>query len=269
MTDRYAVVGNPVAHSLSPQIHARFAAAMRQDMTYCKIEAPLGGFAATVERFFAAGGKGLNVTLPFKVDAWRWVDEHDATARVAGAVNTILRCGSKTHGSCTDGTGLVADLANNLGWPLQGARVLLLGAGGAAQGVVSPLVEAGVAELVIANRTQAKAERLAERFAVGACALDDVGGGWDLVINATSAGIGGNAVAIAPAAVAGSRCYDLIYALDGNTAFCRWASENGAVAVSDGLGMLVEQAADAFALWRGVRPSTTGIVADLRRGGDA
>ena len=265
MTDRYAVVGNPVSHSLSPSIHARFAAATQQDLTYEKLEAPLDGFAATAESFFAAGGKGLNVTLPFKIDAWRWVDGHDDAARLSGAVNTILLRGTATRGSSTDGLGLVADLADNLGWRLAGVRTLMLGAGGAAQSVASSLMEAGVAELTIANRTRRKAERLAERFGVVACGLDELGAGWDVVVNASSASMGGGRPSIAPQVVAGSRCYDMFYVPDGDTAFCRWAVEHGALAASDGLGMLVEQAAESFALWRGVRPPTAGVVDALRR----
>ena len=269
MTDRYAVIGNPIAHSLSPRIHARFAAATQQDLSYGKLEAPVDGFALAVERFFAAGGKGLNVTLPFKIDAWRWVDDHDAAARRSGAVNTILRHGTISRGCCTDGCGLVTDLIDNLGWHLRGARILMLGAGGAAQSVVPALVEAGATDLTIVNRTRRKAELLAERFAVRAGDLDAVGNGWDVVVNATSASLDGDRVRIAPQAVAGSRCYDLFYALEGNTAFCRWAAEHGALATSDGLGMLVEQAAAAFALWRSVKPSTAGVVEALRRGDDA
>ena len=269
MTDRYAVIGNPVSHSLSPRIHARFAAATQQDLIYDKLEAPVDGFASAVERFFDAGGKGLNITLPFKIDAWRWVDDHDDAARRCGAVNTILRHGTASRGCCTDGCGLVTDLIDNLGWRLQGARTLMLGAGGAAQGVVPALVEAGATDLTIANRTRRKAELLAERFAVRASDLGAVSDGWDVVVNATSASIGDDRVRIAPQAVAGSRCYDLFYSLQSDTAFCRWAAEHGALATSDGLGMLVEQAAAAFALWRGVKPSTAGIVAALRRGDGA
>ena len=268
MTDRYAVIGNPVSHSLSPRIHARFAAATRQDLSYGKLQAPPGGFAAAAERFFAAGGRGLNVTLPFKTEAWRWVASHDEAASVAGAVNTVVLQGGATQGCNTDGSGLIADLADNLGWPLGGARVLLLGAGGAAQGVVLPLAQAGAA-LTIANRTRQRAEGLAERFgafaAIDACGLDQIGSGWDLIVNATSASVGGNVVPLAPQAITGARCYDMFYALEGETAFCRWARAHGALAAADGLGMLVEQAADAFALWRGVRPSTVGVVDALRR----
>lgn len=269
MTDRYAVIGNPVSHSLSPRIHARFAAATRQDLSYGKLQAPTGGFAAAAERFFADGGRGLNVTLPFKTEAWRWVASHDQAASVAGAVNTVVLQGGATQGCNTDGSGLVADLAGNLGWPLSGARVLLLGAGGAAQGVVLPLAKAGAA-LTIANRTRQKAEGLAERLdafaTIHACGLDEIGGGWDLIVNATSASVGGDVVPLAPQAAAGARCYDMFYALEGETAFCRWARTHGALAAADGLGMLVEQAADAFALWRGVRPATVGVVDALRRG---
>ena len=266
MTDRYAVVGNPVAHSLSPRIHARFAAATAQDMRYAKLEAPPDGFAAAVERFFAAGGSGLNVTLPFKLQAWRWVDSHDEAARQSGAVNTIVLEGDRRHGCNTDGIGLVGDLTDNLAWPLLGARTLVLGAGGAVQGVLAPLQRAGVADLTIANRTLAKAQRLADRIGAKACALEDVDAGWDVVINGTSAGVGGTGHLVAPAVVLNSRCYDMFYALDGATPFCRWAAAAGAQVVSDGLGMLVEQAAAAFALWRGVQPDTAGIVAALRGG---
>ena len=266
MTDRYAVIGNPVAHSLSPRIHAAFAEASGEDIRYGKLEAPVAGFAAAAAAFFANGGKGLNVTLPFKLDAWRWVDSHDEAAAASGAVNTIASAGRGAWRGCnTDGVGLVNDLAGNLGWRLHGARTLLLGAGGAVQGVVGPLRAAGAADLTIANRTRAKAERLAERFGVRGCGLNEAGGSWDVVINGTSASIAGTGELVAPAVVAGSRCYDMFYSLGGATPFCAWAAAHGALATSDGLGMLVEQAAAAFFLWRGVRPATSGIGQSLRR----
>ena len=278
MTDRYAVIGNPIAHSLSPRIHAAFARAAGEDVSYGTIEAPVDGFADAAAGFFACGhglasGLGLNVTLPFKVDAWRWVDSHDAAATAAGAVNTIVRRQGSMHGCNTDGIGLVTDLTGRLDWPIDGARTLILGAGGAAQGIVAPLKDAGAVALTVANRTVAKARSLARRFDIRACALDDVGGGWDLVINGTSAGLAGTSAGlagtgdlVAPATVVGSRCYDLFYARDGATPFCAWAARHDARAVADGLGMLVEQAAQAFYLWRGVRPETAPVLALLRGG---
>ena len=275
---RYAVIGNPVEHSLSPRIHAAFARATGEALQYGTIAAPKDGFAAAAERFFADGGAGLNVTLPFKLDAWRWVDSHDDAAGEAEAVNTIVpkperarRGGHPSmHGCNTDGVGLVRDLEANLGWRLAGARTLVLGAGGAVQGVLGPLKRAGVAELTIANRTRAKAERLAQRFGVAACDLTAVGGGWDVAVNGTSAGVGASTGAALSAlipseAIVGSRCYDMVYALDGATPFCRWAAEQGAAETSDGLGMLVEQGAEAFFLWRGKRPDTAAVLNELGR----
>ncbi len=264
MTDRYAVVGNPVGHSLSPRIHAAFAADTGEDIEYGRLEAPVDGFATVVEGFFAEGGRGLNVTLPFKLDAWRWVEDHDAAAAASGAVNTILVTGDGYRGYNTDGVGLVRDLTDNLGWQLGGARTLVLGAGGAVQGVLAPLIAAGCTGLTIANRTGEKARALAARFGVGQSSLGDVGTGWDVIVNGTSAGLAGVGGLVPGEAVAGGRCYDLFYALDGCTPFCEWAAEHGAGAVSDGLGMLVEQAAEAFTLWRGVRPDTRGVVESLR-----
>ena len=264
MTDRYAVIGNPVGHSLSPRIHATFAEETGEDIEYGKLEAPVGGFAGAAQGFFEGGGKGLNVTVPFKLDAWRWVDSHAAAAAVSGAVNTIVVIGADNHGCNTDGIGLVRDLAGNLGWDLHGARTLVLGAGGATQGVVEPLKQAGTVGLTIANRTRARAETLAARFGIASAGLDDVGSGWDVIVNGTSAGIAGVGALVAPEVVAGSRCYDMFYALDGPTPFCRWASGHGASAVSDGLGMLIEQAAEAFFLWRRVRPKTAGVSPLLR-----
>ena len=274
MTDRYAVIGNPIGHSLSPRIHAAFARATGEDVSYGTVEAPVDGFAAAAAAFFASGqglapGQGLNVTLPFKVDAWRWVDSHDAAATAAGAVNTIVRRQGTKHGCNTDGIGLVNDLTRRLDWHIDGARTLILGAGGAVQGIVAPLMDAGAAALTVANRTVAKARSLARRFGIRACALDEVGGGWDLVINGTSAGLAGTGDLVVPAAVVGSRCYDLLYARDGATPFCAWARRHDARAVADGLGMLVEQAAQAFYLWRGVRPETAPVLALLRDGGAA
>ena len=265
MTDRYAVIGNPIAHSLSPRIHAMFARATEQRISYGKLQAPAKGFAAAAERFFAAGGKGLNVTLPFKVDAWRWAGQHDSAAAVSGAVNTIVWREQGTLGCNTDGAGLVNDL-RRLGWPLDGARLLILGAGGAVRGVLKPLQDAG-AVLTVANRTRSKAEQLAAQFQIGACGLGEVAGSWDVIVNATSAGLAEEGALIAPGSVAVAHCYDLFYSIDGQTAFCRWAAQHGAGAVSDGLGMLVEQAALAFHLWRGVRPPVAGVADALRAGG--
>ncbi|MCY3813139.1 MAG: shikimate dehydrogenase [Gammaproteobacteria bacterium] len=266
MTDRYAVVGNPVAHSLSPTIHAEFARVTGEDLTYGTLEAPIDGFARAADRFLASG-RGLNVTVPFKLDAWRWVDRHDDYAAAAGAVNTIVPTEDGWLGCNTDGVGLVADLTEHLRWQVAGARTLILGAGGAVQGVVGALSEAGAEDVAIANRTVAKAQALADRFGVRACSLDEVGGGWDLIVNGTSAGLAGTGGLIAGDAVAGGRCYDMFYTRDGATPFCTWAKAQGARAVADGLGMLVEQAAQAFYLWRGVRPDTASVLALIRGGG--
>lgn len=265
MTDHYAVIGNPVAHSLSPTIHAEFARATGEDLTYGTLEAPIDGFAQATRRFLATG-RGLNVTVPFKLDAWRWVDRHDAHAAASGAVNTIVPAEDGWLGCNTDGLGLVADLTEHLRWQIAGARTLILGAGGAVQGVVGALSEAGAEGVVIANRTLAKAQALAERFDVQACALDEVGEGWDVVVNGTSAGLTGTGGLIAADAVGGGRCYDMFYSRDGATPFCAWAKAHGARAVADGLGMLVEQAAQAFYLWRGVRPETAPVLASIRGG---
>jgi shikimate dehydrogenase len=271
MTDRYAVIGNPVAHSKSPWIHAEFARACGQDMEYARIEAPLHGFAEAVDRFRAAGGKGLNVTLPFKGDAFRYCPRTSERARLAQAVNTLV-FHAETYGDTTDGVGLVTDLQENLQYRLKDIDVLLMGAGGAAQGVVGALLDAGVRRLVIANRTSAKAQALAARHAgeqstsrsaVSAAAYERLAGeAFDLVINATSAGLEGGMPPL-PAGVlrTGVLAYDMVYGRE--TAFLRAAGAAGARA-SDGLGMLVEQAAASFALWRGVKPQTRGVLARLR-----
>jgi shikimate dehydrogenase len=269
MTDRYAVIGNPVAHSKSPWIHTEFARACGQDMEYTRIEAPLHGFAEAVDRFRAEGGKGLNVTLPFKGDAFRYCQRTSERARLAQAVNTVV-FNAETCGDTTDGVGLVTDLQENLQYRLKDISVLLMGAGGAAQGVVGALLDAGVRRLVIANRTPAKAQALAARHAteasrsaVSAAAYEGLAGEpFDLVINATSAGLEG-AMPPLPAGVLrpGVLAYDMVYGRE--TAFLRAAGAAGARA-SDGLGMLVEQAAASFAIWRGMKPQTRAVLARLR-----
>lgn len=273
MTDRYAVVGNPVAHSLSPRIHAAFAAASGQDMGYERLLAPRDGFADTVRQFFAEGGAGLNVTVPFKAEALALMDRLDAAAEAAGAVNTIVIDGDGLCGCNTDGAGLVRDLTGNCALSLAGARILLVGAGGAALGAVRPLLAAGPAALTIANRTAPRAAELAARlqregFAAAIIGVEpgEVRGPFDLLINATSAGLDSEVPALHPAAPSGAVCYDMMYAPAGSrgTAFGRWAQAHDAVRVVDGLGMLVEQAALAFALWRGVEPDTAAILRELR-----
>jgi shikimate dehydrogenase len=264
VTDRYIVIGNPIAHSKSPRIHALFAAATGQDMSYEARLAPLDGFAATVREFVAAGGRGANVTVPFKEEAFRLATRLSERARAAGAVNTLSFDGAETLGDNTDGAGLVRDLKANLGAALAGKRVLLLGAGGAARGVILPLLAERPAELQIANRTADKALALARAFAgCAGCGLEALAGReFDVVINATSAGLSAGVwprltFAYAPDALA----YDMVYGRD--TDFLRQASAAG-IRTADGLGMLVEQAAEAFLVWRGVRPDTARVLAELR-----
>ena len=273
MPDRYAVIGNPIAHSKSPLIHAAFARQTGQDLEYGRILAESDGFTGEVRRFFAAGGRGLNVTVPFKEEAWRLVDERSPRAETAGAVNTLIALpDGRLRGDNTDGVGLVRDLAVNHGFDFRGRRVLLLGAGGAVRGVLRPLLETGIAELVIANRTAGRAIDLAAAVAdLGAVrggGFADLGDqGFDLTVNGTSAGLAGEVPPLPPHCLAtGGWAYDMLYG-DAPTPFCRWASAQGAVQALDGLGMLVEQAAESFRLWRGVTPETPPVIALLRRGG--
>ena len=266
MTDRYAVIGNPVAHSKSPWIHGEFARATRQDIEYVRIEAPLDGFARTVDEFRRAKGRGANVTLPFKEAASRYSDELSSAARLAAAVNTLAFGPGGTRGENTDGSGLVRDLTSNLGFSVQGRTILVLGAGGAARGILGPLAQAGAARIVVANRTVSRAVDLAQRLSLPsleACGFDGLNDSdFDLVINATSTGLIGEAPPITPAVFRkGALAYELVYGRD--TSFLAMARARG-VAAADGTGMLVEQAADSFCLWRGVRPQTADVIAALR-----
>ena len=287
--DRYAVIGCDIGHSRSPQIHAMFARATHQALEYGLLDAPPAALAAVVRDFFAQGGRGLNVTVPHKQAALRLADSLTARAQRAGAVNTLARgADGKLLGDNTDGAGLVRDLGVNLRCTLRGARVLLLGAGGAARGVLAPLLEAGIASLLIRNRHAWRAQRLASEFAdLGpvAAALSTSplstqqaaatpsgrapDAGFDLIINATSASLHDELPQM-PADAVGTQtlAYDLAYA-DHDTVFVRWARKAGAARAVMGLGMLVEQAAESFLLWRGVRPETALVLDALRQGSAA
>jgi len=268
VTDRYAVAGNPIAHSKSPFIHAEFARQTSQDVQYERLLAPLDGFRAAIENFRAEGGRGLNVTLPFKLQAFELAQERSDRAADAQAVNTLKFDGSTLYGDNTDGVGLLRDIEHNLGFEIQGRSVLLMGAGGAAQGVVGPLLSARPERLVIANRTLEKAQRLAQQFA-GRGPLS--GGGYaaitgqqfDLVINATAASLS-DSVPDLPEGVftRDALAYDMMYGK--GLAFIEFANSQGAARVADGIGMLVEQAAESFFIWRGVRPQTSPVIAALR-----
>ena len=274
MPDRYAVIGHPIAHSKSPQIHTWFAEATGQDMVYEAIDggAEPGGFEQALHAFARHGGRGMNVTLPFKLAALAVADSASEDARLAGAANTLSFEGGRIEARNTDGIGLVRDIEVNLGLPLAGRRVLLLGAGGATRGAVRPFARAGAARIVIANRTADKAEALAAELAphlggvplVG-CGLAALGtqGAFDVVINATSASLDGQAPAVPAGAFApGALAYDMVYG-KGLTPFLRLARQAGCARLADGVGMLVEQAAEAFAAWRGVRPDTREALARL------
>lgn len=268
--DRYIVIGNPVSHSLSPEIHARFAASLDERIEYGKLLVPAGEFAPHAQRFFDEGGHGANVTLPFKVDAFGFAQSSSARARAAGAANFLARRSGAIHADNTDGAGLVADLTRNLALELRGARIVVLGAGGAARGVLGPLLALAPAAIEIANRTAGNAVELARAFApMGPVrALD--WGALDhatpaLVINATSASVHGEPLEI-PARLLGPGvfAYDMAYGPAAD-AFLEKARLSGARAVSDGLGMLVEQAAESYFLWRGRRPQTQAVLAQLRQ----
>lgn len=270
--DLYAVVGNPISHSKSPRIHSLFAAQTGEPVEYTAIQAPLDGFADTVTGFFDRGGCGLNITVPFKEQAWAMASKRTWRAEKAGAANTLFidRDGHLTADN-TDGAGLVADLVKNHGVALANQRILILGAGGAVRGVMGPLLAEQPRALVIANRTPAKARVLADLFADEAGATQLRGGGFeqptevfDLVINGTSASLQGELPPLSPAVIGPSTVvYDMMYGPD-TTTFNRWALDNGARAAIDGLGMLIEQAAAAFAVWRGVQPDTAPVIAALR-----
>ncbi len=263
--DRYAVIGNPIDHSLSPEIHRAFAQQTGERLRYDKLFSSVNQFAATAKEFFQSGGLGLNVTLPFKLEARLWVDRLAPTAARCGAVNTISLDDGATLGHCTDGLGLVRDL-DAQGVSVAGRKLLLIGAGGAVAGILAALIEANAGPIHIANRTPAKAHALAARYDgnVQASSLGEFEGAFDLIINGASAGLRGEGALIEPRFAQGAACYDLLYSRDGRTPFFLWAQQAGAAWVSDGLGMLVEQAAAAFAIWRGHQPEPREVLRALR-----
>ncbi|MGE5094914.1 MAG: shikimate dehydrogenase [Betaproteobacteria bacterium] len=266
--DRYVVIGNPVSHSLSPAIHARFAALMGEELEYTALLAPLDDFSSTARRFFDEGGSGANVTLPFKMNALRFAHEASDAARIAGAANVLMRQGARVVADNTDGAGLVADLTTNLGVRLAGVRILVLGAGGAARGVLAPLLALQPAHVAIANRTVARAEELAHQFdSHGEVAVVPLPlqprEPFDLVINATSSSVHGDPLELPRGTVKPTGLvYDMAYGAAAH-AFLEQARAQG-VQASDGLGMLVEQAAESYRLWRGRRPPTRAVLGELR-----
>ena len=269
--DRYALVGQPVHHSRSPLIHSLFARETGQRLTYELIEASPDEFENAVRGFAAAGGRGMNVTVPHKEAAFRLADTRGSEAEQAGAVNTLtFGPDGEIRGDNTDGIGFLRDLTRNLGWTLEGRRILVLGAGGAARGILPPLLESAPRELVLANRALPRAEALEARFrALGRIevasfdALADAGA-FDIVVNATSAGLKGEQPPFPTSIVAASTCcYDLAYSRGGDTPFVAWARAAGAAQAEQGLGMLVEQAAESFWIWRGIRPDTASVIREL------
>ena len=272
MPDKYAVFGNPIEHSKSPNIHRAFADQTDQVMDYTKQLVDTDGFAAAADQFFQSGGRGLNVTVPFKLDAYGYASRTTSRARRAGAINTLaMQVDGTVRGDTTDGIGLVRDLTQNLGWDIRAKRVLILGAGGAVRGILEPILSEQPQHVVIANRSIEKALQLSKGFAelgyILGCGLDMLDGQeFDLIINGTSASLKGGLTTL-PGSLLGlpnnqARCYDLMYGSEPTT-FMHWARAGGAEA-ADGLGMLVEQAAESFEIWRGVRPATGPVIELLR-----
>ncbi len=272
MIDRYAVVGNPVAHSLSPKIHRMFAEQTAQQISYEAIELPIDDFAGQIRELQGQGIKGLNVTVPFKQQAWEICDTRSPRAETAGAVNTLVfKQDGEILGDNTDGAGLVRDLTINHHSQIGHRKILIMGAGGATRGVLEPLLALEPKSLTIVNRTIDKAENLARNFQsfgeINSCGYGHLGEQkFDLIINATAAGLNDEIPPLADS-VPGSHsiCYDMMYRLNAPTAFLRWAQTRGATRVFDGLGMLVEQAAESFFIWRGVRVETAAVIASLRQ----
>lgn len=265
--DHYTVIGNPVEHSRSPAMHARFAELAGDHISYDRTLAPLGGFAETLNALVAGGLKGANVTVPFKEEAFAWASRLTPRATLAGAVNTLaLQADGSWLGDNTDGVGLVADL-KRLGAELGGSRILVLGAGGATRGILGPLLDEAPQSLTLANRTLGKAQALAEIFAIEVAAMDGLAGRhFDIILNATAASLTGELPPVSPGIFAGaSLAYDLVYK-PGGTAFERWALDNGCKISSDGLGMLVAQGAESFRLWRGIEPDWQQVLAQMKEG---
>ncbi len=273
--DNYAVMGNPIKHSKSPQIHSLFAEQTQQSIHYTAIQVDTGGFKQAVGNFAAHKGKGLNITVPFKEEAWALVDERSERAERAGAINTIkFLKGGKLYGDNTDGVGLVNDLKNNYKIKMAGKRVLLMGAGGAARGVLAPLLNEKPASIVVVNRTQSKAKELAAHFSdlgnITGCGYDNLARGisdsqqFDIIINATAASLHGELPPLPDKLVSTEGCcYDMMYGQQ--TPFMQWAAQQGVTTITDGLGMLVEQAAESFYIWRDVRPNTNNVLDILRQ----
>jgi shikimate dehydrogenase len=269
MTDLYAVIGNPIGHTKSPLIQLAFANQTGQDIDYIALEAPIGGFAAKVGELRQRGGRGLNITAPFKLDAFAYATELSEPAKLAGAVNCLGFEGERVVGQNYDGVGLTNDIVRNLNCPMQGKRVLVLGAGGAVRGALLPFLEQRPRQLVLVNRTVVKAQALAAQFApygtVTAMGYDTLKGQgpFDLVVNATSASLRGEVPPISVASFTPDcLAYELAYG-KGLTPFLHVAKEAGVNRVADGVGMLVEQAAEAFAWWRGIRPDTKPLIEQL------
>ena len=270
MSDAYAVIGNPITHSKSPLIHTEFSKQTKQDMHYEAIFAPLNGFTEAIKLFQQNDGKGMNVTIPFKFDAYKISTQLTEQAKAAQAVNTLVFDGNEIYGHNTDGTGLIRDIITNLGFTITAKRILLCGAGGAASGIILPLLKQKPSMLVIANRTVQKAHKLQNQFSsydnnIVSGNYEDVAGKiFDLVINATSASLIGKSLLLPKGIFAtGSLAYDLMYGNE-QTPFLQLAQKEGAVYLSDGAGMLVEQAAESFFLWRGIRPETKELIKTLR-----
>ncbi|WP_455209506.1 shikimate dehydrogenase [Kaarinaea lacus] len=268
--DEYAVMGNPITHSKSPQIHTLFAEQTGQNIRYRAIQVDPGGFTQAVGNFFASGGKGLNVTVPFKQEAWQLANKLSERARLAGAVNTLKPATEGgLYGDNTDGVGLVRDLIHNLGITLNDKKILLVGAGGAARGVVAPLLDNKPQQLTIVNRTMDRAYELVKHFAskgdINAESFTELEGKrFDVVINATSASLKGDLPPLPTSTIAHAQVvYDMMYGSE-PTLFLQWAQQHGASNTSDGLGMLVEQAAEAFFVWRNVKPDTAPVIQRLR-----
>lgn len=267
----YAVMGNPIDHSLSPQIHGMFAQQFGIPLDYRRIHVDVGGFTQAVDSFRAEGGRGVNVTVPFKIEAWELADERSDRAQLAGAANTLWFTGDRIHADNTDGVGLCRDITGNLGYSITGGRVLVIGAGGAVRGILAPVLDESPAAVRIANRSVDKAETLADVFAgrarIATGGFDELPGrSFDVVINGTSASLHGDLPPLPDGLFNdGALAYDMMYGRE-RTPFLRWAVEHGAARIADGLGMLVEQAAESFYIWHDRRPETAPVIDKLRWG---